>query len=29
MLWCSPVGERVDQPFDAAFVLERGRLVAA
>jgi ABC-2 type transport system ATP-binding protein len=29
MLWCSPIGERVDQPFDAAFVLERGRLVPA
>jgi ABC-2 type transport system ATP-binding protein len=29
MLWCSPVGERVEQPFDAAFVLERGRLVPA
>jgi ABC-2 type transport system ATP-binding protein len=27
LLWCSPVGERLDAAFDARFVLERGRLV--
>jgi ABC-2 type transport system ATP-binding protein len=29
ILWCSPIGERVDQHFDSAHVLEGGRLVAA
>lgn len=29
LLWCSPTGERVDQRFDAGWILEGGRLVAA
>ena len=29
LLWCSPSGERLDLDFDARFVLEQGRLVAA
>lgn len=27
VLWCSPVGERIDYSFDRTLVLERGRLV--
>jgi ABC-2 type transport system ATP-binding protein len=27
LLWCSPTGERVDQRFDARWILEGGRLV--
>jgi ABC-2 type transport system ATP-binding protein len=29
LLWCSPSGERLEQSFDARWVLEQGRLVAA
>jgi ABC-2 type transport system ATP-binding protein len=29
ILWCSPSGEHLDMTFDARWVLERGRLVAA
>jgi ABC-type multidrug transport system ATPase subunit len=29
ILWCSPSGEHLDLDFDARFVLEQGRLVAA
>jgi ABC-2 type transport system ATP-binding protein len=29
VLWCSPSGEQVERTFDARWVLERGRLVAA
>ncbi len=29
VLWCSPSGEHVDMNFDALWMLERGRLVAA
>jgi ABC-2 type transport system ATP-binding protein len=27
VLWCSPVGERIDYGFDRTMVLEHGRLV--
>ncbi len=29
LLWCSPVGERLEQDFDTALALEHGRLVPA
>src|SRR5262249_20871812 len=29
LLWCSPSGERVDQEFDARWMLDQGRLVPA
>ncbi|MGA8746086.1 MAG: ABC transporter ATP-binding protein [Solirubrobacterales bacterium] len=29
LLWCSPSGEHIDQPFDARWVLHEGRLVEA
>jgi ABC-2 type transport system ATP-binding protein len=29
VLWCSPSGEHLDMSFDAAWMLERGRLVSA
>jgi ABC-2 type transport system ATP-binding protein len=29
VLWCSPSGEHLDMTFDAHWMLERGRLVAA
>jgi ABC-2 type transport system ATP-binding protein len=29
MLWCSPLGDRLDLDFDARYVLDGGRLVAA
>ena len=29
LLWCSPSGERLEQPFDARWLLEDGRLIAA
>ncbi len=29
VLWCSPSGEHLDLTFDAHWMLERGRLVAA
>jgi ABC-2 type transport system ATP-binding protein len=29
VLWCSPIGEHVDQEFDDRWVLERGRLEPA
>ena len=29
VLWCSPSGEHVEMSFDARWMLEQGRLVAA